>query len=120
MRAAVWRALPRLGQNARLHRGRPHCRGLSAIPRAQPRQPVRFEPLFPPADVVGVTGHGRRDARERLARGQHQNHLRAAGVFRPDFATADTPFEFRAFVFRQCQRHMALEYTTSNSVVTVH
>ena len=120
MRAAVGRLLPRLRQDARFQRRRPHRRRLAAVLRAQPGQPLGLEPLFPAADVVRVTAHRRRDRRERLAVGQHQNHLRPPRILRADLAAADAAFQFGAFIGRQRQRHMAPQYTTSNSVVTVH
>ena len=60
----------------------------------KPGQPLGFEPLFPAADVIRVAPDGRRDRGERLAVGQHQNHLRAARIFRADLAAAHAPFQF--------------------------
>ena len=52
MGAAVRRPLPRLRQNARFHRRRPHGRGCPRYFAREPREPFGFESLFPPIDVV--------------------------------------------------------------------
>jgi hypothetical protein len=112
--------LPGFRQHARLERGRPHGRGLATILRAQAGEPFRFEPVFPPGDVRRIAADGRRDRRERLARSQHQDDLRAARIFRPNLAAARPLLQFSSFIGCQCQRHMALQFTTTDSVVTVH
>jgi hypothetical protein len=117
---AIRRALPGLRQDARLHRRRPDGRGLAAILRPQPRDPFGLEALFPAADIVGVAPDRRGDRGERRAVGEHQNHLRAPGVFGPNPPAAHALLQFGAFVIGQRQRHMAREYTTSDSVETVH
>jgi hypothetical protein len=72
-------------------------------------------------DVTPVLGmHVYGPGNHRLAVCLHQNDLSALGVFRANLATPNTPFEFRAFIGRQCQRHMARQHNTSDSVVTVH
>ena len=119
VRTAVGRALPRLRENARLEGGRPDGRRLAPIPGLQTGQTLRLEPLPPAVDVVGVAPHGRGDGRERLAGREHQDHLGAPGIFRPDLSAASPSLQLRLFLGRQGQRHTA-QYTTTHSVETVH
>jgi hypothetical protein len=118
--AAIRWFLPRLRQHARLECRRPHRRRLSTVFGAQSGQPLGFKSLFPPADVIGITAHGRRDRGEGVAVGEHQDHLGTSRILRADLAAPNPAFQLGAFIGRQCQRHMAQQYTTSNSVVTVH
>ena len=49
---------------------------------------------------------------------EHQNHLRPSGVFRANLAAPDSAFQFGPFIGSQRQRHMARQYTTTDSVDT--
>lgn len=75
---------------------------------------------FHRADVRGIAANGRCNAGERVAIRQHQNDPRAAHVFRPTLSAARATSQFDAFINRQRERHMAPQYCTTDSVVTVH
>ena len=100
--------------------GPPHGRRLPAAPGPQPREPGGLEAPLPAVDVVRVTPEGRGDRRKRLPCREHQNDPRAPRVFGAALAPPDPSLQFGAFIRVQHQRHMALQYTTTDSVGTGH
>ncbi len=100
--------------------GSPHGRRLPAAPGPQPREPGGLEAPLPAVDVVRVTPEGRGDRRKRLPCREHQNDPRAPRVFGAALAPPDPSLQFGAFIRVQHQRHMALQYTTTDSVGTGH
>jgi hypothetical protein len=73
---------------------------------------VPLDSVEPVGDLIrprGVAIHGGRNRGEGCAVGQHQNDTRAP----PE--TSRPSFQFRAFIGRHTQHHMALEHTTIDS-----
>ena len=120
VRAAIRRPLTRLLQDAGFQGRRQHRRGLVVVARLQARNPGGEKPSPPAIDVVAIARHRHFNHRVRRPIGQHEDHPRAPRVLGMDGPTTQAALEFRAFIDRQYQRHMARQRTGPGSPCTVH
>jgi len=102
----------RFRENARLQRWCQHGRLLSLMTRPQPVEPVRHEAPPPTTDAIAVAPQRGLDRGIRRAVGQHQDYLRALGIFGPNGSAGRVSFKLRPIVDSQGQRQAAQRTST--------
>ena len=106
VRRPIRRLLPGLLEDLRLKLRRQDAGFRADMPRIQAGQPLRLEPLLPPADITRVTAQGCLNRRVALTACQKKNQSSPPGVFGSQPSRAASALKFFALHLSQ-RKHVS-------------